>query len=63
MAGTVGAAAATGSLKRSVSVAVPVPPGPVADRPTVDVPAAAGTPVIWPVIPLMIRPAGRFVAA
>ena len=62
MTGAAGTAA-TGSLKRSVNVAVPVPPGPVADRPMAEVPVATADPEIRPVVALMTSPAGRPVAA
>jgi hypothetical protein len=47
----------------SVSTAVLVPPGPVADSVTEDVPAAAGVPEITPVAGLRVRPVGNPVAA
>ena len=56
------AATGTGSFTWIVRVAVPVPPGPVAERPTVYVPSAMGTPVIWPFAGLTLRPGGRLVA-
>jgi len=46
----------------TVSVADPVPPALVALIVTVEVAAAVGVPVIWPVVVLTLKPAGSPVA-
>src|SRR5436190_2131314 len=51
-----------GELIVSVSVALPVPAEFVAASVTAETPAVVGTPLITPVLVLIARPAGKFVA-
>ena len=52
---------AAGTIVR-LREAVPVPPAFVADRLTVNVPAAVGVPEIRPVVVLTLNPAGKLLA-